>query len=231
LLKWSASRLGNPLIPALVLLFLASIPLAQATTTYSIPANGHFSTLTIGIQIPQNPAWAHDVAVNATRAWNQAQKWYQMNVQQGSPYVFLESSTGQVLLSFTLPTAYSKFAIAWTEYTYAPSSKTRIVGAHVYLSQTIFNQAQESNSTARQYAFRLVLHELGHVLGLGHVLDGKDIMDPRGPAYLSTQQPFISTLDLYAIHTLASTTSVPTFITLPSNITYQLMDARTFLSG
>jgi hypothetical protein len=228
---WSTRRLEKFLIFSLGLLLVAGFPLVQASAQYSIPANGRFSTFTIGIQIPEAPKWAHDVVVNATIAWNQAQKWYQQNIQDGPIYTFVESSTGSVTVSFSVPAAYSSFAVAWTAYKFAPSSKTNIISAQVFLTQNVFSQAQENNSTARQYAFRLALHELGHVLGLGHVLDGKDIMDPRGPAYLATQQPLISTLDLYAIHTLASNTTVPTFITLPSTVTYQLIDARTFLAA
>jgi hypothetical protein len=56
-------------------------------------------------------------------------------------------------------------------------------------------------------------------------------MDPRGPSYLSTQQPLISTLDLYAIHTLASGQNGSAFIYLPSSIEYRLVDARMFLTG
>lgn len=211
--------LDKLLIFLLLLPLIAGLPSAQASPHYSIPVNGRYSTLTIPIQIQQEPRWAHDVVVNATLVWNQAQKWFQENVQDGP-----------VTVTFSLPAAYSSFAVAWTEYKFAPSSKTTITSAHVYLTETIFSQAQESNSTARQYAFRLALHELGHVLGLGHVLDGKDIMDPRAPAYLATQQTLISSLDLYAIHTLASGAGVSAFILLPSTVTYQLMDARTFLA-
>jgi hypothetical protein len=206
-----------------------TLPNVQASPQYAIPTDGRFSTLTIAVQIPETPKWAHDVVLNATLAWNQAQKWYQKTIQNGPVYTFSESNSGNVVVTFTMPAAYASFAVGWTEYKFSPTSKTTIVSAHVYLTPTIFSATQETNATARQYAFRLALHELGHVIGLGHVFDGKDIMDPRGPSYLSTRQPLISTLDLFAIHALASTTKVPTFIYLSSNIAYQLIDARSFL--
>jgi hypothetical protein len=209
----------------------AGLPQAKATSEYSIPVNGRYSTFTIGLEIPQQPKWAHDVVLNASLAWNQAQNWYTQNFQNGQVYTFLELSSGSVTVSFSVPAAYSGFAVGWTAYTFAPSSKTSITSAQVFLDENVFSAAQEKNSTARQYAFRLALHELGHVLGLGHLLDGNDIMDPRGPSYLSTQQPLISSLDLYAIHTLASGETAPAFIYLPSSIAYSLIDAQTFLTG
>jgi hypothetical protein len=215
----------------LVLLLIPGLPVVRASTEYSIPVYGRFATLTIGIQIPETPKWAHDVVLNATIAWNHAQLWYQHNIQSGPVYTFVETSTGPVTVNFTLPSAYLNFVAAWTAYDFSLSSKTSIISAQVYLPQNVFSQTQQNNSTARHYAFRLALHELGHVLGLGQVIDGRDIMDPRGPTYLATQQPLISTLDLYAIHTLATATSVSTFITLPSSVTYQLIDARTFLTA
>jgi hypothetical protein len=163
--------------------------------------------------------------------WNQAQEWYayEQNFHDGPTYELFESSTGNVTVCFHIPPAYSGLAVGWTEYKFAPSSKTSIISAEVFLDEKIFSAGQENNSTARQYAFRLALHELGRVLGLGSIIDGKDVMDPRKPSHLTTQQSLISTLDLHAIHTLASSDNVPHFIFLPSSVTYQLMDARKFL--
>lgn len=218
-------------VPLLVLPLMLGLPLVQASSDYSIPVNGRFTAFTVGVQIPQTPKWAHDVVLNATIAWNEAQKWYQQNIESGQTYTFIESSTASVRVAFGIPAAYSGFAVGWTDYRFTPSSKVSIASAQVFLDGNVFSATQENNSTARRYAFRLAMHELGHVLGLGHVLDGKDIMDPRGPAYLTTQQPLLSTLDLYAIHVLASAQNVPAFIFLSSAVTYQLIDARKFLLG
>jgi hypothetical protein len=221
---------------AVVVLFLLASPAvanpvqAHANNFWpnTIHINGRYSGLTIGIQIPQEPKWAHDVVLNATIVWNEAQKWYQHDAQDGQVYRFYESRTGNVTVSFNVPAAYSGFP-GFTEYQFAPFSKS-IISAEIFLDQSVFSPSQENNSTAQQYAFRLALHELGHVLGLGHVteLTGNDVMDPR-VAFLATQQSLISTLDLYAIHTLALGI-VPLFIFLPSSVGYQLIDARDFLT-
>jgi len=210
---------------------LTALPHVIADPQYSIPLNGRYSDLTITLDIQQEPRWAHDIVLNASIAWNQAQNWYDENFQAGPSYRFLESSSGSVKVNFGVPAAYSEFAVGWTDYKFAASPKNSIVSAQVYLDEGIFDAAQGGNSTVREYAFRLALHELGHVLGLGHLLDGKDIMDPRGPAYLSTKQPLLTTLDLYAIHLLASLANAPAFAYLPTSIPYRIVDASNFLLG
>jgi hypothetical protein len=86
-----------------------------------------------------------------------------------------------------------------------------------------------NNATSREILYRILLHELGHVMGLGHIFDGKDIMD--GNAYflnnLNTRS-YISTVDLYAIRQLAllgrGTLKPYAFITVPTSIPYKLIN-------
>lgn len=217
----------------LILCLITVLPIVQAASERSIPVNGRYSTLAIGVRIQQEPRWAHDVVLDAMLVWNQAQEWYayDQNFHDGPIFQLFESSIGNVTVCFRIPTSYSRFAMGWTEYKFASSSKTSIISAQVFLAEKIFSAAQENNSTARQYAFRLALHELGRVLGLGSIIDGKDIMDPRDPSHLMTQQSLISTLDLHAIHALASGDDIHHFIFLPSSVTYRLIDARNFLSS
>ena len=217
---------------AIFLVFLILVPtLIRADMSYSIPVIGRYSTLTIGLQIPSTPKWAHDVVVNASKVWTQGQLWFQQSLLLTSNvYSFIESKIGGVIVSFNMPKAYAGFAVGWTEYRFAASSKTSIVSARVFLHHDIFNSTQAGNATANQYAFRIALHELGRVLGLGSILDGQDIMDPRQPASAATQQPLLSTLDLYAVHVLASGNTVPSFVTLPCTIRYELLRASTLLS-
>jgi hypothetical protein len=201
---------------------------AVNATSASIPIAGRFSTYTIGVRIPMTPRWAHDIVLNATVIWNDAQVWYGASaLASGKVYSLVESDDGGASISFTMPAAYSKIAVGWTDYEFASSSRI-ILSTRTYLDPTVFNVAQASNVTAREYALRLALHELGRVLGLGSVLDGRDIMDPRATPS-SAESPVISTLDLYALSVLASG-SVPSFVTLPSTTPDQFVDAATFIS-
>lgn len=201
----------------------------HAAAQPSIPINGRFSSLAINISIPTSPKWAHDVVVNATLAWNLAQFWQS---SPGPVYTFIESNDASATakVSYSMPSAYAGIAVGWTNYNYQPGSRTLIKSTQSYLDPAVFNAAQARNLTARQYAFWLALHELGRVLGLGSILDSSDVMDPMATLTRATEPPMLSTLDLYAVHVLASG-SAPPFVTLPGNLQNQRVDARTFLGN
>jgi hypothetical protein len=127
-----------------------------------------------------------------------------------------------------MPAAWASIAVGWTTFKFASGSRTSIVSTQTYLTPTVFSNAQGSNATAKRYAFWLALHELGRILGLGSILDGKDIMEPRYTAQRITQVPTISTLDLYALQALAEGTA-STFVTLPNGVQDQFTPVTTFL--
>ena len=194
-----------------------------------MPIIGRYSSLTITISIPSTPIWAHDVVLNASIAWNQAQAWYR-TLPNDYAFSFVESSQASAVISFSMPQAYVGFAVGWTDYKFAPSSKY-IVSSKTYLEPFVFNSAQENNGTARQYAFRLAVHELGRILGLGSVLDGKDVMDPRSTPARATEPVMFSTLDLYALEVLASANTPPVSVTLPGGVQNLTVNAGMMLSG
>jgi hypothetical protein len=216
----------------LMLLALITLTPVQASTEPSIPIQGRYSVLTIKIYIPITPKWAHDVVLNATIAWNKAQLWNLQNNPTATMYDFVEADDGTATstVSFSMPTAYASIAVGWTTYKFAPGSRTSIVSTQTYLTPTVFNEAQGSNATARSYAFWLALHELGRILGLGSILDGKDIMEPRYTPERVTQIPKLSTLDIYALHVLAQG-SAPNFVTLPDGVQDQFTPVTVFLES
>jgi hypothetical protein len=223
------SRTSIPLL-VLAIVSVTALPGSADARAYSIPVYGRFSTPIIGLEIPSTPKWGHDVVLNASLVWNRAQVWYQQtHFPTGSVYTFVESDNGNATIAFNLPRAYVGIALGWTDYTFAPSS-SMILSTRVFLDPKIFNAAQEENSTARQLAFRLALHELGRVFGLGSVLDGVNIMDPIETAARATEPPMVSSLELYALHVLASKTPLTSPFIVLNTDHYQLLDAWTFLA-
>jgi len=218
------------ILPLLLVLLLPVTP-AHASPQPSIPINGRYSSLTIKIYIPPCPKWAHDIVLNATIAWNRAQLWNLPTNSVATLYTFAETDDGTAtsILSFTMSAAYASIAVGWTNYKFTTGSRTSIASTQTYLTPTVFNEAQAGNATAREYAFWLSLHELGRILGLGSVLDGRDIMEPRYTPQRVTQVPTLSTLDLYALHVLAQG-SAPNFVTLPDGVQDQFTPVTAFLS-
>jgi len=212
------------ILAASLLIFLTLLPLAIAAPNYAIPINGRFHSRIIELQIPPTPSWAHDTVVNASQAWNKAQLWFRQFSLLDDTFNFTESKTGEVSVHFRMPSPYNDFAVGWTEYSFDSTAPGIISSAQVFLDGAVFNSTQESNATARHYAFWIALHELGRVLGLGSVLDGRDIMDPRA-TYRNADQPLLSTLDLYAVQFLASNLILASFVSLPNTIEYKLVNA------
>jgi hypothetical protein len=211
----------------LILVTVFTIPRPAHAAAYSISVNGRFSHLKIGLVIPSTPKWAHDVVLNASLAWNRAQVWYQqISSSERTVYTFVEANNGNAIVNFNMPRAYSGIAVGWTDYEYAPASKTIIVSTQTFLDPKVFNSSHENNATARRYAFWLALHELGHVLGLGSVLDSQDIMDPLWTT--NRAAPMLSMLDIYAVCMLASGNAL-NFVTLPNGMQNKRFDARIFV--
>jgi hypothetical protein len=217
-------------LPLFLAIIVGTTPLVAAAQP-SIPVYGRYSTLTIKIYIPTYPKWAHDVVLNATIAWNQAQQlWAAQNNYSGPVYTFTETSEANAtsVVSFSMPSTYAAFAVGWTNYKYAAGSQTSIVRTETYLAPNVFSADQAGNATARHYAFWLALHEMGRVLGLGSILDGKDIMEPRYTPERITETPRFSTLDLYTLHELAAG-SAPSFVTLPTGMNDQFTPVTEYL--
>ena len=223
------TKIPGYILPLLLVLLLP-LTTVHASPQPSIPINGRYSTLTIKIYIPPSPKWAHDVVLNGTIAWNRAQLWNLQNNPTAILYTFVETGDGTATstISFRMPAACASIAVGWTNYKFATDSRTSIVSTQTYLTPTVFNGAQAGNATAREYAFWLSLHELGRILGLGSVLDGQDIMEPRYTPQRVTQVPRLSTLDLYAVHVLAQG-SAPNFVTLPDGVQDQFTPVTAFL--
>jgi len=224
-----SARAATYILPIALMIIVTLTPV-HAATQPAIPINGRYSVLTIKIYIPLTPKWAHDVVLNAAIAWNEAQALYLQDNPTATVYNFVETDDGTAtsIVSFSMPAAYASIAVGWTNYKFAPGSRISIISTQTYLTPTIFNDAQGSNATANRYAFWLALHELGRILGLGSIMDGKDIMEPRYFPARVDEVPQFSTLDLYALHVIALG-NPPNFVTLPDGLQNQFTPVTSFL--
>jgi hypothetical protein len=144
-------------------------------------------------------------------------------------YVFYEDeNTANPMVTVTFNPVHSQ-QVAAIEHAGSELAVTGFDGTKFTISVLSVLTNVPDNATSSEVMYRIMLHELGHVMGLGHIFDGKDIMD--GNAYFMfnlSKKSYISTVDLYAIHYLAelgSGTLKPySFIPLPATIPYQLIN-------
>jgi hypothetical protein len=209
-----------PLFPLFFLLVLSAItlPPAHAQTSYTIPLlGGRWSSYAISVEVPNETMGMHDLTVQAMETWNAAQAWFMEEYYpNGHVYNLTVSGTGVVKVFFDS-------AVQWDpryEDTYAymspQSSGNSFVSADVHI-----RYLNTSNYLDQNHWYNTVLHELGHVLGLGHpnATYADDVMTHA--LWSSRMQP--STLDLYAIQMLAEGQH-DGVVTQPSTIPYMLFD-------
>jgi hypothetical protein len=143
------------------------------------------------------------------QTWNNAQQWFAKKYYPNSRiYTFQESPNGMVKVTFTnnLTRCGKSWGAGCTYLTYG-------IGRNVTLWIRTSQPAIQGNSE----------HELGHVLGLDHTTISSDLMYYHPDIYSDNNglDNTPSTLDLYAVHLLATSSGqVPASVTLPSNIPY-----------
>jgi hypothetical protein len=222
------------LIPVSFLLFLVLLPAAFAQSRsnfvgfYSIPLEGgRWSTHTITVSIQQSPKQAHDAVLEAMKVWNLAQAWFaQTWFPNNSTYTLVESNaTALVQVSFDATGHLINCGGTWANgCTWLHNG----VGNRIEIAVGAFVNNNPNTIVLDSLVIEVIAeHEFGHVLGLGHPNLTEDLMNQNGdvqPPFSAMNAP--STLDLYAVHYLISTTGqVPSEVTLPASIGYVIWDA------
>jgi hypothetical protein len=208
---------SRQLIPVSFLLFLVLLPVAfaQNTTTYTINLQPcRWSILTIGVQIPSSPTWLRNATLYGINEWNIAQKWFVATYYPNSTQYTLTSGGSQVTIQLVSQSQMYGENIGQT-YNYCQGK--RMTHATIQIWQgyaTLFPDPTP-------YATATLTHELGIALGLGETNVTNDLLNHV--MYGSVP----STLDLFALWSLANKPVKGTLITLPSSIPYILqVDVR-----
>jgi len=187
---------------------LVVIPIVHADS-YVIPLEGaRWKSSAIAVHIYGGASWQQNQTYQAMQIWNQAQLWFTREYFQNSPvYVFtVGDSSAPVQVNLLNASTIVGSIQAWTEYHaqngFMESASVKIAARY-----------------SRNALLILSVHELGHVLGLSHVsCCEKDLMNAYPVA--NSASPFPTTLDLYAVHILASSDLVPSQVSLLRTIPY-----------
>ncbi|HKM76810.1 MAG TPA: hypothetical protein VJZ32_10355 [Candidatus Bathyarchaeia archaeon] len=225
-------------------------------TIVSAVAMWHSPQLELSVRIQGGTGWVHASAIRALEEWNHEEALFIQDYYsnesysleaacaanptpacvQGSQvrnfangYVFYEDErTMDPMVNVLFSPICSKETAA-IEHASSELAITGFDGTRFTISVLSALTNVPNNATSRDVLYRIMLHEFGHVMGLGHIYDGKDIMD--GNAYFlndPAKRSYISTIDLYALRELAKLGSGVlkpfSFITLPSTIPYRLIN-------
>jgi hypothetical protein len=195
-----------------ILAVMIGFPLVHADpATYVIPLEGgRWASNTIQVYVSDGEEWQQDQILQAMQLWNQAQLWFAREYfPNSSVYTFeLGDSSAPVQVALINSSTIVENILGWTDY---HAQNGVIESAKVTIAAT--------NS---QHAVLVIsAHELGHVLGLGDdaVCCKKDLMNAFPITNNVSDLP--TTLDLYALHILATANAIPTFVWLSNEIPYQ----------
>ncbi len=196
-------------------LFLIAGPLAisqvqgQTQNTYLLEIQGvawHHTELKILLITPNNETWWNPIYVNSTvRAigqWNEAIQYYASN---NTDYQYLSLVKLEPTVSNQSLPGFDIY-LNWTQNSLENSADvvglTTLLTLNNFIINGTLNLATHTGHgepLADGDAQNIVLHELGHVLGLGHSNDTGDVMYPVYNLYGSARS--ISTLDAYGVAT------------------------------
>ena len=223
------------LLAACSTLFLACF-LTQAQTEYQIEIRGYtwdHSTITVSILPQQNMAWWKPEYLNASlqgiAQWNDAMQQF---AEDYPSYSFLKDVKFVPTISYEVVLGFDVY-IGWIE----ECGSEEIIGQ---TQTTVMAPCHSANSTVCLAAKapsghvmtevdmqNIVVHELGHVLGLSHTDVSKDVMYPT-VYYQETVKP-LSTLNTYAVANLLQLAENDTcpdedIVMLPLSISYSELE-------
>ena len=199
------------ILPIILLIVAVAFPLVHADPgTYVIPLEGsRWASSIIQVHISGGQVWQQNLTLQAMQVWNRAQLWFAREYFQNASVYMFEEGGNSAPVQVTLLNSSSVVGSiqGWTDY-------------HAQNGVMESAKVKIGASTSKEAILILSVHELGHVLGLGHVsCCVKDLMESYPVTDSASFIP--TTLDLYAVHILASTDHVPKLVLLPNAIPYK----------
>jgi hypothetical protein len=197
----------------LILVFVLGLTISfpPVPSVYVIPLEGaRWSSNTIPIYISGGEEWQQNQTLRAMQLWDQAQLWFAREYFPNSSVYTLEAgdSSAPVQVTLVSSSTVAENILGWTNY---------------HEQNGVIESANVRIAAANSEHTTLVLsaHELGHVLGLGDdvICCETDLMNTFPTVNNASALP--TTLDLYALHVLASTNAIPSFVWLPNGIPYE----------
>jgi len=199
-----------------LLLFVLIVPV-HADSKWIEMFGGRWANYTIGVKIQGTPVWMKGAVVDAMMVWNQAQKWFaQKYFPDGKTYTLVASDAVNTPVAVRFQNISQGVSYCTLGQDTVPfRSGTTITSALMKLTGYCQNQALD-----RTLVYLVAIHEFGHALGIGHV-NFETPHDVMREWFEPDWQ--ISTLDLYAIHVLASGSAPSDVVVLPNSIPFDLV--------
>jgi hypothetical protein len=195
------------LMLTLVITILSVAPNVHADQQYAIDLLGFGWTIgEIPIEIHNASAVQQDLVLKAANAWNTAQTWFRDNYDpQDKIYQFTVKQVGLVKVEFGLPVGAFSFLPC---YECAGVTLVTLPSPYVVINNLDYSSCHcQLSSTEKEVTWLgAIMHELGHVLGLGHTKVSDDLMNEYIDTDLAAIKPSIvypTTLDLYGVDVIA----------------------------
>jgi hypothetical protein len=221
------------LCSALLLIVIVSFsPETGAVSDYSIeliPARWNRNT--IPVEIDTGNQTLHNLALQALDTWNAAQEWFHTTYDpKGNFYKFQVDKNGLVTIDFGTVYDYVNNSpaplpcsdcsgVANSEFERGVMKRVEItVSTSSFLGGRAFSEAG---------ILAVIMHELGHALGLGHTSVADDLMYKSADTFATpSYSVYPSTLDLFGVITLAKGSRIPTRVPLPDAVPYMLFPVK-----
>ena len=201
-----------------------------------VPVEWRTAALNLTVDIPTGTPWVYDVVIRAMAEWNSAQgsflAQFYPNDTGNDKYYFTQWTNVapqpdvQLVFDANLKNLYglpSVLADTW------PNSNQTYT---IFMNSSLTNQPDSAR--AEEILYRVILHEFGHVLGLGEEYGDNDVMNAVLNYWNNnSSQALISTTDFYAVRMLALAAIQvvePSFILLTNLIPYLTVNVDLFPS-